>query len=330
MKPNSRETAVFSNDQNTAIIICTEKGRLERQAVLLAITLRFFGGNLSQLPIYSFAPRAGYAPTGRTLEWFDFLNVSHLTVPLNTRWPSYPLANKPIVCDYAEKTLQENCLVFIDSDQIFFNEPLAFAAIPPNTVFVRPVDVKGIGTVSLQESNYWNELYNLFNLQPDQLITTTVDQTDILPYFNSGLIVTQKVNGLFSVWNTVFSKIMESGISPLEGDYFIEQSSFTIATLVSGVTVSILPLTYNVPLHSHRYRKSHRNGLHNGITFHYHSELFGEKYKSFSSLIHNDHIKSLTLDQFIREISNSYKLTSILSSGILNILKRAKSKTTYK
>ncbi|NUQ82466.1 MAG: hypothetical protein HUU10_12710 [Bacteroidetes bacterium] len=180
MSTNQLGISGSAGPTNTAIIICTEHGRLEKQSLLLVMSLRLFGGAFSGLPVYSFAPRSGHAPSAKTLRLFDFLNVTHETIPLNVQYADYPLANKPIVCDYAQHALSENQLVFIDSDQIIYNEPTLLFNLPDNTVVVKPVDVKGIGTESLDDSVYWKQIYKLFNLTPTEYVRSTIDKKEIL------------------------------------------------------------------------------------------------------------------------------------------------------
>jgi hypothetical protein len=74
-----------------AFIICTEPGRLENQSVLLAQSIREFGGKLKDTPIYSYHPRSGNGLTEQTLAKFSALQVQHQQIELNTEFADYYL-----------------------------------------------------------------------------------------------------------------------------------------------------------------------------------------------------------------------------------------------
>ena len=54
---------------------------------------------------------------------FEELNVEHIARQLNTDFPKNGFANKPVVCSWAERNIEKDVLVFLDSDLVFFNEP---------------------------------------------------------------------------------------------------------------------------------------------------------------------------------------------------------------
>ena len=105
------------------IIICTEKGKIEKYAVLLCRSIRKFGGEYADAKIFSFAPRKGFGPKKETLIEFKKLGVNHQNIELNKEYRKYPLANKPLVCAYFEEKYPNENIIFIDSDQIVFNQP---------------------------------------------------------------------------------------------------------------------------------------------------------------------------------------------------------------
>ena len=109
-----------------AFIICTEPGRLEGQSLMLAESIRKFCGELKNTPIYSFHPRVGEPISKQTQQAFEALQVIHQQVPINREFHEYYLANKPLVCAYAEQNIDAKILVFLDSDKCFFCEPKEF------------------------------------------------------------------------------------------------------------------------------------------------------------------------------------------------------------
>src|SRR5580700_5335081 len=100
-----------------AFIICTEEP-FEKKSVLLARSIRTFAGGLRDAPIYSFSPRAGQRVSEWALRQFASLSVTHDTTMLNHCFTQFGVNNKPFVCAYAERAINAEVLIFLDSDKI--------------------------------------------------------------------------------------------------------------------------------------------------------------------------------------------------------------------
>ncbi len=309
--------------KNPKIIICTEKGKLEKYAILLCRSIRTFGGKLSNVEILSFAPRKGFEPSKQTLKAFEELGVIHENIELNTEYRTYPLANKPLVCAYVEEQYSNQNIVFIDSDQIVFNEPIDFELPNDCDLLIRPVDFKGVGFSSTEEPNfvYWKKLMEDLNfdvLTYDKLKTSTGD--DIYPYFNSGLIITNTKHGLFKQWLKNFELIYSKNLLPDNGIFFLEQSLFSATVLQLGLNFRMLKNTYNYPFSIQEKLSSEvkEQDLSKLVTAHYH-DLFATKnlpkfYTEFSKLTEKgrwlaDHVKKLEIkpDNYFQKIKAKIK-----------------------
>jgi hypothetical protein len=233
------------------IIICTEGGYLESMSELLVTTLRGFGGSFSDIPIFSYQPRKRYKITKKTIAFFEENQVEYIDINLNKKYDYYPLVNKPLSCAHREYNTNADILMFLDSDIFFLNEPTEFIDFHDADVILRPVDVKNIGTESLEDENsiYWNELYKLLKVNVRRKVTTTVDNKDILEYYNSGHIVTKTNNKLFNSWKENFLKAMEAGIKPHSGLFYLEQSVFAATISQMELNVKHLNKNYNFPIH---------------------------------------------------------------------------------
>jgi hypothetical protein len=233
-----------------AFVICTEAGRLERQSLVLVKSIRTFAGKLRNAPIFSFQPRAGFAVSSFTAAEFARLGVIHRNGILNERYRDYPLANKPLVAAFAERTLSEEFLVFVDSDKVFFQEPARLLLDAGVDVAVRPVDVKNVGTDGKSDENqsYWAQLAFEFQIPSFCRVTTTVDRQQILGYWNSGLVSVRRSAGIFTAWKENFETAMSLGMLPPK-PYFLDQCVLAATIHALGVTVTELPPSYNYPLH---------------------------------------------------------------------------------
>ncbi|ABA21002.1 conserved hypothetical protein [Trichormus variabilis ATCC 29413] len=237
-----------------AFIICTEPGRLESQSLMLASSIRKFCGNLKDTPIYSFHPRVGEPISHQTQEAFAALQVIHQQIPINQEFHEYYLANKPLVCAYAEQNIDAEILVFLDSDKCLFAEPTEFL-LPENcNVRVRPEYGQGIGSTGSQDPQewYWQRLYQVLGVKREIFVNTPIGNKRIRAYWNSGLVAVRRSAGIFTAWKENFTKVMHLDITPPQGIYFVEQSvlSVTLCALVDNIEHFSLNYSYPLPLHN--------------------------------------------------------------------------------
>lgn len=232
------------------IIICTEKGRLESEAMLLIASLREFGGCLSNTPIYSYQPRKQFKISPSTAAFFSEHNVVHFDIPLNVEYEHYPLANKPLACAHREQHSNADFLIFLDSDVFFYNEPSALTDLNGSDVKLRPVDFKGVGSNMSGDENeeYWKDLYHTLGVTVKRTVESTVTGEKILEYYNSGHIVTKREIGLFTRWLKNFRRVMDCGLSPRgENLYFVEQTVFAATVSQMMLKVAEFEKEYNFP-----------------------------------------------------------------------------------
>jgi hypothetical protein len=274
-----------------AFIICTEPGRLENQSILLAQSIREFGGELKDTPIYSFHPRGGDSIAQVTLEKFAALNVQHQQIELNTEFPDYYLANKPIVCAHAENTIEVEFLIFLDSDQCVFQEPTEFFLPEGHNIGLRPEYGKGIGSSGEgdRQDGYWQTVYHLLDVKTEQFTITPIGDRHIRAYWNSGLIVTRRSAGIFNAWKQNFERVMRLGIQPLQGNYMVEQSLLSITVCALDEPVYTLPISYSypLPLHDRLSSSSKLKSFDQFVTIHHFNMFFFDDWQSQLEKVHH-------------------------------------------
>lgn len=238
------------------IIICTEAGHLEAQAKLLIYSIRKYSGILKDATIYSYKPRLGKALAKSTLDFFSENNVVFRDVLLNTKYKNYPLANKPLVCAYHEKNSTADVLLFLDSDTYFLQSPDFLYALKPDSLFIRPVDDKIVGSnadFSDENGSYWRQMYEALGVTETKTICTTIDNQEILAYYNSGFVATSTKIGLFQKWCRNFEHMMHLKLMPPKGVFFVEQSVLSATIVAMKIKVQEIPKAFNFPLHqAHR------------------------------------------------------------------------------
>jgi hypothetical protein len=237
-----------------AFVICTEPGRLEGQSLLLTESIRKFCGKLKDTPIYSFHPRAGEPIASKTQKSFEELGVIHQQIPINQEFHDYYLANKPLVCAYAEQNIDAEILVFLDSDKCFFSEPEEFLLPEACNVRMRPEYGQGIGSTGSQDPQewYWKKLYEVLGVKREVFVETPIGNKKIRGYWNSGLVAVRRKAGIFTAWKENFEKVMRLNINPPQGIYFVEQSVLSVTLCALEENVSHFPSNYSyaLPLHN--------------------------------------------------------------------------------
>jgi len=260
--------------QSLSFIICTECGKLEQLSILLARSIRRFGGALRDAPIISYQPRPGPAIARATARQFDRLQVVHRAEPLNLDYPDYAVANKPLANARAERDVDSDCLAFLDSDQVMLGEPSRLVLSADHDVGIRPVAMKGVGSGGPDDPNdaYWTRLYDLVGATQRTYLTSVVDKQRIVSYFNSGLVTVRREAGIFTAWAENFRTVMRAGLTPPPGVFYVEQSSLAATVAAVGARVLILPESYNYPQNL-RERIAPEDGITDArrlVTAHYH------------------------------------------------------------
>lgn len=238
-----------------AFIMCNEGGgQLEQESLLMTKSFRKFAGNLKDAPIYSFQVRESKDVSPETIAALSTLGVKHQKVILNTKYPDYPLANKPLLCAYAEQNINADILIFLDSDLVFFSEPKEFVLPPEYDVGIRPEHHKMIGSEGKDDPNesYWQRLHQIAGVKnSDKFVTTTVDQKKIRAFWNSGVVSVRRKAGIFTAWLETIEELLEEGTSITTENWYYEQSA--LSATVCAVTEKVFKFStgYNYPIHSH-------------------------------------------------------------------------------
>jgi hypothetical protein len=237
-----------------AFVMCTEGGQLEKEALLMVESFRKYAGSLKDAPIYSFHARDKNDVSPETITALKSFNVEHRKVVLNIKYPDYPLANKPFLCAYAEKNIDADILVFLDSDLVFFSEPKEFLLPLSYDVGIRPEHHKMIGSEGLTDPNdeYWMYLYSLAGVKDaDRFITTTADQKKIRAFWNSGVVAVRRKVGMFTAWLQTLEKLLKEGEITSQKNFYFEQSALSATICANTNKIWHFSPGYNYPIHSH-------------------------------------------------------------------------------
>lgn len=237
-----------------AFILCTEGGALEQESLLMVESFRKYTGQFKDAPLYSFQVREKNDVSAATIAKLTAFGVDHQKVVLNTKYPDYPLANKPLLCAYAEQNIDADILVFLDSDLVFFSEPKEFLLPAEYDIGIRPEHHQMIGSVGSSDPNeaYWLRLYGIAGVKNiDRFVTTTVDQQKIRAFWNSGVVAVRRNRGIFTAWKQTIEQLLEVGTSITKENWYYEQSALSATICATTEKVFNFSPGYNYPVHSH-------------------------------------------------------------------------------
>src|SRR5438105_1360667 len=104
-------------------VCCVESGPLERMTLLLAESLRRWGGAFASCPVLAVTPRFGPWLSRATRAAFHRLDVTHLRLPGSNQHAWLGFLNKPAALAAAEQHALTPCLAWLDSDILVVGEP---------------------------------------------------------------------------------------------------------------------------------------------------------------------------------------------------------------
>ncbi len=231
-----------------AFVSCVESGSLEEQSVLLAESIRRWGGSAAEARIVCLEPRR---PTGierATIRALEGLGAEFHSERLNRDYKSYPIANKIFAGVWAEENLSEDVVVFCDTDSFFINEPTALELT--GGAAARPVGQKKRGSSGPEDplDAYWERMYEICGVDGRPFVETTIEETPIRAYFNSGLLAVRREEGVFSSWLGDFRLLMEAKHFPDDGKRNMDQLSLAVTLARVWERVEVLGAPYNYML----------------------------------------------------------------------------------
>lgn len=280
---------------NAEFIIIAEQGTLEKQALLLVESLRYFGGRHSGDAVTILQPRRERPVSASGLRRFESLGARIVEFAIKSACPEYGTSYRVAACAEYEPRARAEWLVFMDSDTVILAEP----DLDPQgaDVAARPVDVIGMCTTGAGDVNeaYWRRLCALCNVDFQQIpfVTTTVGRERVRASYNGGLTVVRAGAGLFAQTSDFFLRSVRADLAPWQGRknkfraghgmvsaaggryWGSSQAALSLAITSLGLSVRELPASMNFPLHFYTELEPllQSGALPGAIHVHYHHLL---------------------------------------------------------
>lgn len=231
----------------------------ERQATLLAESIRSFGGALADSAIWMFSP----APGEQFMKDADRLSARVVRVKVPDAVAKYIFGAKVFALAEAERMASPDVktIVSIDPPCLVVKPPLLYGLGEDADAAVRPVHIRNVGSqADAPPDGYWAGIYKAVGV--DDVSTTVesfVDAERIRSYFNTHSFAVSANKGLMRRWLELFEKLVsdkefqESYCRDERHRVFLFQSTLS-ALLASGIDehrLRILPPDYNYPYNLH-------------------------------------------------------------------------------
>lgn len=229
--------------------------------LVLAESIRKFGGKFGQSPIWIFAPDS-VAKTGATMaDKFSSLQVELKISHVPEEALKFYFAGKVFAaaeCELAAES-QTDILVWMDCDTIILREPSDLVLRKGTALGYCPVMHKNIGSLySEAPDSFWSRLYEKLSVPESSLfpMVTIAGRETIRPYFNAGLLVVRPERGILRRWPENFKKLYrDSAFVAMCGQsqrlrIFLHQTALVgaIFNAIKKDEMAELPAGYNYPL----------------------------------------------------------------------------------
>ena len=252
-------------------MLCIEANETREQALLLIESLRAFGGQYADSPVFAVAPRSGLGVDAATRARLEALAATYHEAPLNTVCPEYGSANRVYAAAWAEQNCRADTLYVLDSDTLFVEEPESLSC--DCDLAMRPVDVKGSTTRGPGDpfEPYWLALCELAGTAIDDLpwVETVLDHQRVRASYNGGYAVVRRSCGILTSAAELFTRSVVAELRPYKGQsghqvvastgpvparaaefWGSNQAVMAIAAWRTTRRVGLLDRRSNVPLHA--------------------------------------------------------------------------------
>ena len=197
-----------------AFITTIAPGKSLMDLHLLLASIRDFGGELADAPIWVCIPQKPTDIPDQVRDYLTVLDVNFLSFQADDRVQSYPFGARVQAAYEVEKALtgKTELLAWLDGDTIILQEPTELLLPAGKVLGYRPVHHRLLGTRYGEELDcFWELMYRKCgaSFDPSRFMVTHTGQL-IHPYFNAGSFVVRPEEALLENWWLVFLDLYQS------------------------------------------------------------------------------------------------------------------------
>ena len=172
------------------------------QALMLARSVREFGGTVAGEPIWAMVPDGGKRMSLATAAEFEALGVRLLPFSVSDRLTDVPFAAKASAAAFAEARVETDLLVWLDADTLIVGGAGEFLIPETAALGYRPVHHRLIGIDADEPlDGFWTEVLAACGASEERLFRmyTSIGER-IKAYLSAGVFVVRPELGLLRSW----------------------------------------------------------------------------------------------------------------------------------
>jgi hypothetical protein len=227
----------------TTLCTAIEAGYLEQEVLLLAESLRRFGGRRADMPLVAVRPRKGpriARATRRKLSELDVTLVEDETLSVAYSW--WAMANKPAALAHVEEKARTPNVSWIDGDMMVLRQPASFAPPRGYDFIARAGEAYDVASNGHDEkAEFWRRLCDRFGLDFDAFpdLTSFPDEKPIKAYWQGGLLTYRRELRFSRKFKEIYEGILDGDIaSKHAGTYHTDQVSIALTVQAQGLKVA--------------------------------------------------------------------------------------------
>jgi len=264
---------------NTTIVTCVEAGPLEAQVLMLAESLRAFGGPSSDLDFIAVKPRRGPKISAKTLREFKRLRVEFIDERFNTELDWWNNANKSSVMSQLEGRVGTPHITWMDGDMVVLQ---AIDNVSPTegSQFIARAGEGYLGSDGADKnSSYWYKLCDLIGIDFDRFpeIRSFPEGRRIRAYWQTGVYTYATATRLGAAHYETIKQLLTNNIGSREaGIYHQDQVSISLAVQKLKLVHSEFDPRMNFNINTLAKDKADLIPIPEVKILHYHNALYRE------------------------------------------------------
>jgi len=215
------------------------------RALMLARSLRTFGGQLASSPFWVLAPRASNPLPTALLDGFAAAHIRLILFDIDEAVYKFLFGAKTCASAVAEAEAREitSLLAWVDPDMLIIQEPGELLIEEDKDLGYRPVHHINIGSPYDEPADdFWRLIYDHCEVPEEAIfpMTTCADQLVIRPYFNAGCLIVRPENGLLNRWRANFLRLYQEPFFESFYELDVLYRVFIHQAILSGTILSFM------------------------------------------------------------------------------------------